>query len=58
MFTRFTNIINSLKYLGKTFPNAENVRKILRSLPKSWEPKVIAIQEGMDLNVVTFDELI
>jgi hypothetical protein len=29
MFTRFTNIINSLKALGKCYTNVENVRKFL-----------------------------
>ncbi|GAV58173.1 UBN2 domain-containing protein, partial [Cephalotus follicularis] len=43
MFTRFTTIINSLKNLGKSYPNHELVRKILRFLPKSWTPKVTAI---------------
>ncbi|GAV63114.1 UBN2 domain-containing protein [Cephalotus follicularis] len=33
MFTRFTTIINSLKNLGKSYPNQELVRKILRCLP-------------------------
>ncbi|GAV84871.1 UBN2 domain-containing protein, partial [Cephalotus follicularis] len=32
MFTRFTTIINSLKNLGKSYPNQELVRKILRYL--------------------------
>ena len=36
MFTRFTNIINSLKSLEKSYTNGEMVRKILRSLPKGW----------------------
>lgn len=40
IFTRFTDIINSLKALGKDMPNIELVNKILSSLPKSWEPKV------------------
>ncbi|GAV64796.1 zf-CCHC domain-containing protein/UBN2 domain-containing protein, partial [Cephalotus follicularis] len=38
MFTHFTTIINSLKNLGKSCPNQEFVRKILRCLPKSWTP--------------------
>ena len=35
MFTRFTDIINGLKSLGKVYPNNAHVRKILRSLPKT-----------------------
>jgi hypothetical protein len=34
MSTRFTNIVNCLKALGKIYTNQENVRKILRSFPK------------------------
>ncbi|XP_038882257.1 uncharacterized protein LOC120073484 [Benincasa hispida] len=49
MFTRFTNIVNALKGLGKSYTTSENVRKILRSLPKSWEAKVTMIQEAKDL---------
>ncbi|XP_028080574.1 uncharacterized protein LOC114282121 [Camellia sinensis] len=35
MFTRFTDIINSLKFLGKTYTNAKIIRKVPRSLPNS-----------------------
>ena len=47
MFTRFTNITNNLKSLGKTYSNEEKVRKILRCLPKNkWGPKVTTIEEA------------
>ena len=39
MFTRFTNILNALKNLGKVYSTPENIRKILRSLPKSGKQK-------------------
>ena len=39
MFTRFTDIINSLKNLGRVYSNSDLIRKILRSLLKSWEAK-------------------
>lgn len=58
MFTRFTDIINGLKALGKTYANTEQVRKILRCLPKSWEAKVTAIQESKDLRVLPLEELL
>ena len=35
IFTRFTNIINGLKSLGKVYANSELVRKIFRSLPRT-----------------------
>ena len=58
MTIRFMHIINQLKALGKRYSNAEMVRKILRSLSKAWRPKVVAIQEAKDLNVLSFDTLI
>ena len=58
MFTRFTDIINGLKCLGKTYSNSNLVRKVLRSLPRTSEPKVTAIQEAKDLNTYPLDELL
>jgi len=58
MFTRFTNIINSLKAIGKCHTNVENVRKNLRSLPKHWDAKVTAIEEAKDLTKMSLDELL
>ncbi|GAV76805.1 UBN2 domain-containing protein, partial [Cephalotus follicularis] len=39
MYAPFNDIINALKGLGKVYTNHELVSKILRWLPKSWEPK-------------------
>ena len=58
IFTRFIVIINGLKNLDKVYSDSELVRKILRSLPRSWEAKVTAIQEVKDLNKLPFKELI
>jgi len=58
MYTQFTHITNELKSLGKTFTTEELVRNILRVLPRSWEAKVIAIQEAKDLKTLSLDELI
>jgi hypothetical protein len=57
MSTRFTNIVNCLKSLGNIYTNEENVRKILRSLPKRWEAKKTTIYEARDLKVLSLDEL-
>ena len=58
MFKRFTDIVNNLDTLGKTFSNEEKVRKILRSLPKAkWEPKTTAIEEAQDLSSLQLDDL-
>ena len=58
MFTRFTDIVNSLKSHDKDYTNSDLVRKILRSLSRNWELKVIAIQEAKDLNKLPLDELL
>ncbi|GAV77670.1 UBN2 domain-containing protein, partial [Cephalotus follicularis] len=58
MFTRFTTIINSLKNLGKSYPNQELVRKILRCLPNSWTPTVTAIEEAKDLSTPPLKQLL
>ncbi|PON79915.1 hypothetical protein TorRG33x02_234570, partial [Trema orientale] len=57
MFTKFTTIINSLGALGKIFPNNELVCKILRSLPRAYRSKVVAIQEAKDLSKLPREEL-
>ena len=57
MSTRFTNIVNCLKSLRKIYTKEENVRKILRSLPKRWEAKKMVIYEARDLKVLSLDEL-
>ena len=57
MFTRFTNIINGLKSLGKVYTNVKMVRKNLRCLLRSWGPKVTAIEEAKDLTKMGLDEL-
>ena len=58
MYSRFTNIINSLKALGKTYTQPELIRKILRSLPATWIHKVLAIKESKDLDRYDLEELI
>ncbi|GAV76346.1 UBN2 domain-containing protein, partial [Cephalotus follicularis] len=58
MFTRFTTIVNSLKNLGKSYSNQELVRKILRCLPRSWTPKVTAIEEAKDLSTLSLEQLL
>ena len=46
MFKRFTDIVNNLDSLTKTFSNEEKVRKGLRSLPKAkWEPKPLQLKK-------------
>ncbi|XVF09388.1 hypothetical protein REPUB_Repub07fG0088700 [Reevesia pubescens] len=55
MFDRFTNIANKFKQLGKKILEHVLVKKLIRSLPKSWKPKVIEIKEAKN-NVISLDE--
>ena len=58
MYSRFTDIVNTLEALGKTFSNSKIVKKIIRSLPKEWRLKRTAINEANDLNTFSIDDLI
>ncbi|RVW33309.1 hypothetical protein CK203_085330 [Vitis vinifera] len=58
MITRFTDIVNGLEALGKTYKKSEKVMKILRSLPSKWHTKVTAIQKAKDLTKLPMEELI
>ncbi|XP_060177966.1 uncharacterized protein LOC132607904 [Lycium barbarum] len=56
MFTRFSKIIGELKSLRVTCTNSQQVRKLVRSLPKTWETKAIVLEDG-NLDKFTYDEL-
>ena len=58
MFTRFCDITNSLQSLGKTYPQCDLVRKVLRSLTPEWEKKTTAIEEAKDLSTYALESLI
>ncbi|MQM08951.1 hypothetical protein Taro_041808 [Colocasia esculenta] len=58
MYSRFTDITNGLAGLGKTHQMGDMVRKILRSLPTSWTPKVTAIEDANDLKIMSLKKLI
>ncbi|XP_070014826.1 uncharacterized protein [Nicotiana sylvestris] len=56
MFARFSKIIRDLKAFGKPYSSDDQVRKILRSLPTTWQTKVVTL-ESRDLNKLSCDEL-
>ena len=58
MFSRFIDITNWLAGLGKSYEMGDMVRKIFRSLPSSWTPKVTAIEEANDLKRMSLEKLI
>ena len=53
MQIRFTHIIDKLQNLGKTISNQDCTNKILRCMTKEWHPKVTAIKEAQNLNVLS-----
>ncbi|MQM04787.1 hypothetical protein Taro_037594 [Colocasia esculenta] len=56
MDSRFTDI--GLAGLGKIYNTRDMVRKIIRSLPNQWTPKVTAIEETTDLTTMSLEKLI
>ena len=56
MFSRFSKIFCILQSFGMVYSNGLQVRKLVRSLPKAWETKVVILEDG-DLQKITYDEL-
>ena len=48
MVTRFTKITNSLASLGDAIDNDQKVRKVILTLPPSWEVKTTTLKELND----------
>ncbi|KAJ6960198.1 hypothetical protein NC653_038284 [Populus alba x Populus x berolinensis] len=51
MHIRFIIFVNE-NYLEKKIENKKIIVKILRSLPRAWEPKATAIEEGKKLKTL------
>ena len=58
MITRFTDIVNGLEALRKTYKKSGKVVKILMLLPSKWDTKVISIQETKYLTKLPLEDLI
>lgn len=57
MLTRFNNITNGLISLGEPITNDQKVRKIIQSLPKTWEVKATTLKElnnAKEMNFTVF----
>jgi len=57
-YLNILDIANSFDSLGEKISDEKLVRKILRSLPKRFDMKVIAIEEAQDIPSMKADELI
>ncbi|KAK9030834.1 hypothetical protein V6N11_032244 [Hibiscus sabdariffa] len=58
MFNRFSIIVNELKGFGEAIPEDKLVRKLIYSLPESWDSKKTVTIEAKNLKELKLDELI
>jgi len=58
MVARFDEIVSSLKWLGEAKAEDEIVRKMLRSLTKTWDTRVSALQQYTDVYKYSCMELV
>ncbi|CAL2247396.1 unnamed protein product [Prunus armeniaca] len=57
-YAKLCVIVNACSGLGEKIPEDRVVKKILRSLPQRFQPKITAIEEIHDLNTLKVQELI
>lgn len=57
-YAKLNDIVNSSFNLGERIPESKIVRKVLRSRPERFRPKVAAIEESKDLDEVKIEELV
>ena len=58
IFSKLSDIVNFSFNLGEPILDSKVVRKILRSLPKRFRPKVTTIEDSKDINSMRVDELV
>ncbi|KZV27968.1 hypothetical protein F511_06443, partial [Dorcoceras hygrometricum] len=54
---RFSSVVIDLTILGKEYNNRELALKVMRSLPKEWDVKTMAMRESKDLNKLELHDL-
>ena len=57
-YAKLKDIVNSAFNLGETIPKPKVIRKVLRSLPKRFHAKIIAIEESKDTDSIPLTELV
>ena len=50
-------VVNAIRWLGGKLKEKEILRKVLRTVPMRYDPKVSTLEEWDDLKKVTMDEL-
>jgi hypothetical protein len=58
IYSRFQNLQSGLHVLKTIYIVFDHVKKILRSLPARYRPKVTSIQEAKDLDTLSLENLI
>ena len=56
-FERIDNLVNTIKGFGVELPDDELVEKVLRTLPKAYNPKVSSLEDRENLEELTMEEL-
>ena len=57
-YSKLSNIVNLSFNLKEPIQNSKVARKILRSLPERFKPKVTTIEESKDVDLMRVDELV
>lgn len=55
---KLSNLVNVMRSLGDDIPESKVIKKVLRSIPKSFKPKVTTIEESKNLEVMKLKQLI
>jgi hypothetical protein len=56
-YTHVIDLINEIKYHGKTIEDKKVVQKVLRIIPPKFESLVVTLEENKDLNHFSIDKL-
>ena len=56
-YAKLKDIVNSAFNFGETIPKPKIVRNVLRSLPKRFHVKIMAIEESKDIDKIPLTEL-
>jgi hypothetical protein len=56
-FLRVVETLNGIKGLGEEVDDSIIVQKLLGSLPMRFDPKISALEERIDLDSISMDEL-
>jgi hypothetical protein len=56
-FLQVDETVNAIIGLGEEIKESVIVQKVLRSLPMRFNPKILALEERLDIKSISMDEL-